>query len=119
MVTNDYNRQCKGYTITGFRKGQTMKTANRKTADGRKLYRLASFQKNQHKFDYWYTKALLKRYDAWDTGEGVDEAEDEVERMLKYYDIFNSYVDPTGIACAPFPEYNEMKEMIVAYDLCH
>lgn len=90
-----------------------------RTADGRKVYRLASWQRNQHKFDYWYTKAVNARYDAQDSGKGIEEAEERVERMLKYYDIFNNYVDRNGIACAPYPEYNEMKEMIVAYDLCH
>lgn len=91
----------------------------RTTSDGRKLYKLASFQKNQHKFDYWYTKALNDRYDAWESGVGIDEAEAKVEKLGHFYDIFNNYVDRSGIACAPYPEYSEMKEMIVAYDLRH
>lgn len=99
-----------------YTEGRTKMT---KTADGRKVYRLASWQRNQHKFDYWYTKAVNARYDAWESNEGIEEAEERVEKMLKYYDIFNNYVDRNGIACAPYPEYNEMKEMIVAYDLRH
>lgn len=91
----------------------------RTTSDGRKLYKLASFQRNQHKFDYWYTKALNARDDAWESGVGFDEAEDRVAKLENFYDIFNSYVDRSGIACAPYPEYSEMKELIVAYDLLH
>ena len=91
----------------------------RTTSDGRKLYKLASFQRNQHKFYYWLTKALNARDDAWDSGVGFDEAEAKVQKFENFLMIFNSYVDQSGIACAPYPEYNEMKEMIVAYDLRH
>lgn len=89
------------------------------TSDGRKLYKLASWHKNQHKFDYWYTKSLNERDDARESGVGIEEAEAKVEKIMKFYTIFDSYVDRSGIAYAPYPEYNEMKEMIVAYDLRH
>ena len=53
MVSNEYNRQCKGYTITGYRKGQTMTRAEKATLwretynTAEKMYRRHGYQKTR------------------------------------------------------------------------
>lgn len=80
---------------------------------GRKLYPVCGFQKNQHKFDYWHTKALNRWYD-----DHSDKNYDELEKTESWMLCATTYIF-NGLIYAPWEHYNEMKEAIVAYDLNH
>lgn len=87
-----------------------------KVRNGVKWYPVCSFMKNQHKIDYWYTKALVKCYDSnWSDEKAIAEKE-EAEKMLGY---FNDYVLNDGLVYAPYKDGQRIKEMIVCYDMCH
>lgn len=91
----------------------------RVSADGRKLYPLANWNNNQHKLYYWYWKAQNGFFDAVNSDGDVEKAQLEVDRFARFIDIFDGYVDRCGIAYAPYPEYADMKEALVCYDLYH
>lgn len=85
-----------------------------KDSNGKKLYPVCGFQKNQHKFDYWYTKAMNKWYENPDD----DDAWEDRERKERWMECATCFVFD-GLIYAPWELYNEMKEAIVCYDLCH
>lgn len=87
-----------------------------KTFDGVKYYPVCSFMKNQHKIDYWYTKALIACYDSDFSDEKALDERDEAEKMLNY---FSFYTGNDGLVYAPYKDGQRIKEMIVCYDLCH
>ena len=84
--------------------------------DGVKFYPVCSWERNQHKIEYWYTKALLACYDSdWMDDKAVADR-DEAEKMLDY---FNGYVGRDGLVYAPYKIGQRIKEMVVCYDMCH
>lgn len=96
-----------------------MKKELPKNRKGQKMYPVCAWNANQHKIDYWLTKAKIRKYDnpddmgAWD----------EVEKYQKMWDIFNGFCD-NGKVIAPlvyatWKEAEAIKEAIVCYDLCH
>ncbi len=87
-----------------------------KTFEGVKYYPVCSFLKNQHKIDYWYTKALIACYDSYFSDERALDEKEEAEKMLDYFSFFTGN---DGIVYAPYRDGQRIKEMIVAYDLCH
>lgn len=87
-----------------------------KVFKGVKFYPVCSFERNEHKIEYWYTKALIACYDTDFSDEKALADRDEAEKMLSY---FHSYVGNDGLVYAPYKDYQRIKEMIVCYDLCH
>lgn len=87
-----------------------------KVINGVKFYPVCGFERNQHKIDYWYTKALNACYDSEWADEKALADRDEAERMLEY---FNCYTGSDGLVYAPYKDGQRIKEMIVCYDLCH
>lgn len=87
-----------------------------KVVNGVKFYPVCNRERNMHKIDYWYTKALIKCYDTdFQDDKALDERE-EAEKMLSY---FQSYVNNDGLVYAPYKDGQRIKEMITCYDLCH
>ena len=87
-----------------------------KVIKGVKFYPVCNWERNQHKIEYWYTKALLACYDSnWSDDKALAD-HDETERLLEY---FNNYVHRDGLVYAPYKDGQRIKEMIVAYDLRH
>lgn len=87
-----------------------------KVINGVKYYPVCSFMKNQHKIDYWYTKALLACYDSdWQDDKALADRE-EAENMLNH---FQCHTGQDGIVYAPYKDGQRIKEMITCYDLCH
>ena len=87
-----------------------------KTFEGVKYYPVCSFMKNQHKIDYWYTKALIACYDSDFSDERALDEKEEAGKMLDYFSFFTGN---DGLVYAPYRDGQRIKEMIVAYDLCH
>lgn len=85
------------------------------TKNGVKCYPVCGFENNQHKIDYYYTKAINKCYDTDYSDEAVRERE-EIENL---YDVFNSGVYKDGLVYVPWKFFQRIKELIVRYDLCH
>jgi hypothetical protein len=87
-----------------------------KIIDGIRYYPVCGFEKNQHKIEYWYTKALNACYDSnWENEKALADI-DEVQKMLDY---FTYYTDRNGLVYAPYKDGQRIKEMITCYDLCH
>lgn len=87
-----------------------------KSYNGKKFYPICSFEKNEHKIHYWYIKALNTCYDTNFTDEKALKQRDTAEKMLEY---FQCYTHNDGIVYAPYKDGQTIKEMIIAYDLCH
>ena len=87
-----------------------------KTINGIKFYPVCNKERNYHKIDYWYTKALLGCYDSdWKD----DKAHNDLEESEKLLNYFQSYTGRDGLVYAPYKDGQRIKEMIVCYDLCH
>ena len=90
----------------------------RTTRDGTKLYPVCNWERNQHKIDVAYTKSLNRLYDARETGEGIDKAEEQVARMEEARKWIDNVMQD-GIVYAPYPIYRLLKDIIGAYDITH
>lgn len=83
-----------------------------------KTYKVCGWQRNAHKIEYFYTNALIAKYDALDCGEGIEEAEEKVDQMENLMN-WASNVKSDGIIYAPWKERCEMQELIAAYNITH
>lgn len=86
--------------------------------DGTKLYPVCNWEENQHKIVTAYTKALLRRDEAYESGVGIDEAEANFEQMEQARQWIDN-VGRDGIVYAPYPMYQLLRDTIGAYDLTH
>lgn len=86
--------------------------------DGRKLYPVCRWSANQHKVDAAYTKALIRRDTAYETGFGIDDAESHLKLMEQAREWIDN-VGKDGIVYAPYPMYKVLKDIIGYYDLTH
>ena len=84
--------------------------------NGVKYYPVCSKERNAHKIEYWYNKALIACYDSDFQDEKALEERDEAEKMLDY---FMFYCQNDGLVYAPYKDGQRIKEMIVCYDLRH
>ena len=90
-----------------------------RNSKGQKLYPVCNWNANQHKIDYWLTKAKNYRYDNLDDLKAWDEVE-KYEKMLDVFDGFHEngkVID--GLVYAVWKDAEAIKEAIVCYDLCH
>lgn len=87
-----------------------------KVVNGVKFYPVCNCERNAHKIDYWYTKALIACYDSDFADEKALADREETEKMYHY---FMSCCGNDGLVYAPYKDGQRIKEMIVCYDLCH
>ena len=75
---------------------------------GKKLYPVCSWEANQHKLYNAYDRACNNYYDTGDF--------EEMEKLEHLISVFDSYVI-NGMVYAPYEEYKQIKDYIVAYDI--
>lgn len=86
--------------------------------DGTKLYATCRWEENQHKIYNAYDRAMIRIYEAEESGDGIDEAyawRNKVETALKWIDN----VKDDGITYAPYDAYAIIKDLIGGYDARH
>lgn len=98
----------------------TKKVENGKTVyrlDGKKLYPVCSWEKNQHKLYNANDRAQLALYDAQDANDldAMDKAYDEIERVQNALDVFDRFVIE-GIVYATWEDGLVIKDIVWAYN---
>ena len=96
-----------------------MKKELPKNSKGQKLYPVCNWNANQHKIDFWLTKAKNNKFDHPDDLKTWD----EVEKYQKMLDIFNGFHEDGkvihNLVYATWENTEAIKEAIACYDLCH
>jgi hypothetical protein len=87
---------------------------------GRKLYPVCNWEKNQHKLYNAHDRAYNRRWEAEERGDYdmADKANAEIETIEHLLDIFDSQV-VNGIVFATWEDRNKIKDYTVAYDVRH
>lgn len=74
---------------------------------GKKLYPVCKWEDNQHKLYNAYDRASINYYESGEY--------EEMEKLEHLISVFDSYVI-NGMVYAPYEEYKQIKEYLVAYD---
>ncbi len=85
-----------------------------KDREGRKLYPVCGFEKNQHKLYNAHDRAMNRIYD----GDDSEEAFADLERVERALEAFNRHIIGSTVY-ATYEESNLIKDYVVAYDVRH
>lgn len=79
-----------------------------------KMYRVCSWNNNQHKMFNYNDKMYIAR--AENPCDETEKAYEESERLLE---VFNGHVDASGIVMATYPDLIKIREIVACYDMTH
>lgn len=83
--------------------------------NGKKLYPVCTWMKNQHKLYNYNDKMYIKMVESGYSDEDV-KAFEEAERLL---DVFEGGLHRDGLVYAEYSDYKIIKDIIGYYDLTH
>ena len=88
--------------------------------DGKKMYPVCSWERNQHKIYNAHERAWNRRHEAYMNGtpEEIEEAKRQYDYVDIAYDAFDSCVRG-GIVYATWEEGKVIKDLIAGYDFRH
>lgn len=89
--------------------------------DGKKLYPVCSWEKNQHKLYNAHDRAMIYIYDARQSGdlEELDKAEAELDRIDNAMSAFDFGIQIDGVVWATWEDSKIIKDITWAYNARH
>ena len=88
--------------------------------DGKKMYPVCNWEKNQHKIYNAHERAWVRRNEAYmhGTSEELEEAQKAYDYAMIAYDAFDACVRD-GIVYATWEDGRVIKDLIAGYDFRH